>query len=224
VKPRFSLAVPLIRAGQAVGAIAIRRTEVRPFSDKQIARRETFANQAVLAIENTRLFAAEQASKRELTGVKQQTATAQWPAVGKSRKLAHGWQRHRECRRLLEKSWRRGIAAVGCARRDVCENPLQLHRQLTGHTCHAMVTHEGCLRRSVIGVRSPGYREPYCVFIRRTQSTQFDHIGSRSARQGLRRDRPAGEIMFYCPLTVTRLVRVQDSEQATGLAPRRRSR
>jgi GAF domain-containing protein len=74
---RTVLNVPLIRAGQAIGVIGIRRAEVRPFSDKQVALLETFAKQAVIAIENTRLFEAEQASKRELTeALEQQTATA----------------------------------------------------------------------------------------------------------------------------------------------------
>jgi signal transduction histidine kinase/putative methionine-R-sulfoxide reductase with GAF domain len=63
---RTILAVPLIRTGAAIGVFNIRRTEARLFSDKQIALLETFANQAVIAIENTRLFEAERARTKEV--------------------------------------------------------------------------------------------------------------------------------------------------------------
>ena len=73
-----TLAVPLIREGRALGAILIRRTEVRPFEEKHIALLSTFADQAAIAIENVRLFEAEQQRTHELSeSLEQQTATAE---------------------------------------------------------------------------------------------------------------------------------------------------
>jgi GAF domain-containing protein len=75
---RSILSVPLLRENESVGAILLRRIEVHPFSDKQIALLQTFADQAVIAIGNVRLFDEVQAKTRDLSeSLEQQTATSE---------------------------------------------------------------------------------------------------------------------------------------------------
>jgi len=75
---RTILAVPLLRENVSIGTILLRRTEVQSFSDKQIALLQTFADQAVIAIGNVRLFDEVQARTRELSeSLEQQTATSE---------------------------------------------------------------------------------------------------------------------------------------------------
>jgi signal transduction histidine kinase len=75
---RTAIGVPMMHEGIAIGVLALIRSEVRPFTNKQIELVSTFADQAAIAIENAQLFDEVQAKTRDLTeSLQQQTATAE---------------------------------------------------------------------------------------------------------------------------------------------------
>ena len=97
---RTILVTPLLHGGVAIGAIAVRRRQVRPFSDRQIKLLETFADQAVIAIENARLISG---TWRKTT--KLETATRNFASVGAADRHERDSAVIASYRRIFSRCW-----------------------------------------------------------------------------------------------------------------------
>jgi len=112
---RSILIVPMVRQGQAIGTIGVTRRDAGTFTDHDIALIKTFADQAVIAIENTRLFEEVQARTKELQdSLDRQTATSEVLGV-------------------ISRSPKRGATGLGYDRGDGAE-------AVPGRACHRLAT------------------------------------------------------------------------------------
>ncbi|HSL50164.1 MAG TPA: ATP-binding protein [Candidatus Deferrimicrobiaceae bacterium] len=132
-----TVGVPLLREGVAIGAITAFRTEARPFTDQQVALLETFADQAVIAIENVRLFQELQARTQDLSQSLEETGALSEVIRAVSSSL--------DLREVLDTVARRAIALAGA---DGCG----IFEYSPGRQAFDVVVSQGLSRRFLEGI------------------------------------------------------------------------
>ena len=172
---RTILGVPLLREGVPIGLLVLHRAAVRPFTDKQIKLVETFADQAVIAIENTRLFEAEQQRTRELSeSLERQTATSEVLQVV-SRSPGD-----------LEPVFAAMLANIV----RVCDATLGSVYRFDGDAFRFIAQHNTLPAHAELTRYSPFRPGPKHYFARMIATKTVDHVADLAAEQGYLERRP----------------------------------